>query len=166
MHSNKLRYLTEKLGHRPYGIAVITGSPEYPDILGKVLLYNTPFGVLMCCDMTGLPYNKRNCGAGVFGLKLHRGMQRCFECGGFFENENIDNQAFPNFLASSDNTVEMPDIYENMGYAFLSYLTTKFCIEDVMGGTIVVYQNSADNSKSPDTYSDKRIACGDIKRIR
>lgn len=164
MQSNKLRFLTEKLRSRPNAIAVITGNPQYPDILGKVLFYNTPLGVLVCCDVMGLPYSKNNCGAGVFGIHIHEG-ESCTgnENDYFYDTLGHYN---PYRCEHPKHAGDMPPLFENAGYAFSCFLTTRFVIEDIISRTVVIHRNADDFTTQPSGNSGEKIACGDINIIK
>ncbi len=163
MQSNKYRFLTEKLRGRPNAIAIITGNPEYPNILGEALFYDTPFGVLVGCDVSGLPYSSENCGAGVFGIHIHEGRG----CTGrradyFYDTLGHYN---PYRCEHPHHAGDMPPLFENAGYAFSCFLTTRFVLEDVISKTIVIHRDPDDFTTQPGGNAGNRIACGDIKKV-
>ena len=63
---------------RAQAAASITGSDSYPDLSGTVRFYQTKEGVVVCAEISGLPYSNDPCRQRIFGFHIHTGT----DCGG------------------------------------------------------------------------------------
>lgn len=57
----------------------------------------------------------------------------------------------------------MPPLFENNGYAYLSFLTNRFQIKDIVGKTVIIHDMPDDFKTDPSGNSGTKIACGIIK---
>lgn len=58
----------------------------------------------------------------------------------------------------------LPPLIENNGYAYMSVLTNKFKIENIIGKVIIIHDPSDDFTTQPSGNSGTKIACGKIER--
>lgn len=140
--------------------AEIKGGRNYPKINGTVTFKETKQGVLVTAKIYGLPTTKGNCGGKFFGFHIHNGTS----CSGTKEDEFVNSGSHYN---SNDcphpyHTGDLPPLYENNGYAYMSVLINKFKIKDIIGKTIIIHDSPDDFTSQPSGNSGKKIACGVI----
>ncbi|MGI6086082.1 MAG: superoxide dismutase family protein, partial [Acetivibrionales bacterium] len=58
---------------------------------------------------------------------------------------------------------DMPVLFGNNGYAFLSFFTDRFNPAQVIGRTVIIHQNPDDYRSQPAGDAGKRLACGVIR---
>jgi len=157
--SNGYRGFSGLFGQREKAIARVSGIAEYPNIRGSVRFYDTPIGVLVVADISGLPIGEK-CKEKIFGFHIHEGQS----CTG---NESdpladtlghYDNGGCPHPYHAGD----MPSLFCSDGYAFLSFLSNRFTIEEIIGKTVVIHDSPDDFTTQPSGNSGKKIACGEI----
>ena len=128
--SNGYRGFSGLFGQREKAIARISGIKDYPDIRGSVRFYETPLGVLVVADISGLPMGEK-CKEKIFGFHIHTGES----CSG---NER---EPLADTLGHYDNgdcshpshSGDMPPLFGSDGYAFLSFLSNRFTVDEVIG---------------------------------
>lgn len=160
-HSRAFAALTRR---PPAAFAEITGSDEYPDIYGTVLLYPTSLGVLVTADVSGLPQEEGKCTGEIFGFHIHTGES----CTGNASDPFADTLAHynPGECEHPRHAGDMPPLFGNNGYAFMSFLTDRFTIKDVLGKTVVIHRMPDDFTTQPSGNSGVKIACGKIEKAR
>lgn len=139
--------------------AFVVGAPEYAGVRGRVRFIQTPRGVEVTADVTGLPPNS----IGFYAFHLHEG-----PCGGagsdparyFAESGDHYNPAgalhprhagdFPPLLATAAGT------------AHLSFLTDRFPLRDVIGRSVIIHFNPDDFKTQPSGDAGRKMACGVI----
>lgn len=157
--SNGYRGFSGLFGQREKAIARISGIKDYPNIRGSVRFYETPLGVLVVADINGLPTGEE-CRERIFGFHIHAGES----CSG---NESdpladtlghYDNGDCPHPSHAGD----MPPLFGSDGYAFMSFLSNRFTIDEVIGKTVVIHDSPDDFTTQPSGSSGTKIACGEI----
>ncbi len=147
--------------------AMLSAGPDYPSITGLVTFADIPGGVMVCADVQGLPPYKPASGekspVGPFGFHIHEmGMcevgnpEKPFEgCGGHWNptNQPHGNHAgdFPVLVAGSN------------GRAKMCFITDRFTVDEILGRSVMIHENSDDYRSQPSGNSGKRIACGSIR---
>ena len=140
-------------------IAHIKGSREYPTLHGTVTLKQTRKGVLVTAQIYGLPDNNEY-KTGVFAFHIHNGMS----CTGTREDSFADAGIHYN----SKNAVhpyhagDLPPLFSNNGYAYMSVLTNRFNLREIIGRVIVIHRNVDDFTTQPAGNAGAKIACGKI----
>ena len=129
--------------------ARITGVP----IQGVVRFLQKRDGVLVTAQITGLPES------GFFGFHIHEGRN----CGGpdFGDTGSHFN---PQNAAHPDHAGDLPPLLSAGGKAYLSVLTNRFSLAQVMGRTVVIHSDTDDFTTQPAGNSGEKIACGVIRR--
>ena len=61
------------LRQRPQAFANIIGSPDYPNIKGNALFYQTKYGVIVAVKLFGLPKSSNICRQPIFAFHIHSG---------------------------------------------------------------------------------------------
>ncbi len=144
--------------------ARIKGSPEYPQINGIVQFRQTDNGVLVTANIYGLPHNDSPCESPIFGFHIHEGTS----CTGNEDDPFADAKSHynPNNCPHPHHAGDLPPLFGNSGgYAFLSFLTDRFALNDVIGKTIIIHSNPDDFTTQPSGNSGKKIACGIIRKL-
>lgn len=122
-------------------------------IRGTVWLSQQPDGVLVTAQVTGLPRD------GFFAFHIHEGLS----CGGegFADTKGHFN---PAQVPHPDHAGDLPLLLSGQGKAYLSVLTDRFCVEDVIGRTVVIHSGTDDFRSQPAGNSGEKLACGVIRR--
>lgn len=143
---------------QPAAMALITGSPEAPDIRGSVKFYPQREGTLVTAEVWGLPDTSPS---GFFALHIHEGGscegQGFPETGGHF---NPNNSLHP--LHAGD----LPPLLNNFGKAYMAVLTGRFHPGEIVGKTVVIHSGADDFHSQPAGNPGRKIACGVIRRTR
>ncbi len=140
-------------------IAEVKGSAEYPGLYGYISFYKTDRGVVVTASVNGLPYNGE-CSPGVFGLHIHSGGS----CTGNAADPFADagNHYNPDGCPHPYHAGDLPPLFGNHGYAWMSVLTDRFTLEEIIGRVVVIHENPDDFTTQPAGNSGKKIACGKI----
>ena len=57
---------------------------------------------------------------------------------------------------------DMPVLFENNGYAYMSFLTNRFMVKDIIGKVVIIHNMPDDFRTNPGGDSGEKIACGKI----
>ncbi len=141
--------------------AEILGGTAYPKLRGNIAFQSIPEGVLVTANISGLP-NQSDKNFGVFGFHIHSGGS----CTGNEENEfeNAEGHFNPNGYPHPYHAGDMPPLFACGGVAYLSFLTNRFAIEDIIGKTVIIHQNPDDFTTQPSGNAGMMIACGVIRQ--
>ena len=141
--------------------ADINGGSTYPSIKGQVYFKETKDGVIVTAQIYGLPISKNNCIGKFFGFHIHEGNS----CSGNSEDEfaNVKTHYNPTNCPHPLHVGDLPPLLENNGYAYMSVLTNKFKISDIIGKTVIIHDMPDDFTTQPSGNSGKEIACGVIR---
>ncbi|MBQ7416306.1 MAG: superoxide dismutase family protein [Oscillospiraceae bacterium] len=122
-------------------------------VSGKVWLFQQDNGVLVTAQVEGLPRD------GFFAFHIHEGGT----CGGegFSEAGGHFN---PTGRPHPEHAGDLPPLLSCQGKAFLSVLTDRFCVEEVMGRTVVIHSGTDDFRSQPAGDPGEKLACGVIRR--
>ena len=153
--------LVQILQSRPQAIADITGSPDFPQITGKVRLYQTGSGVIIYADIRNLPDAETPCQKRIFGFHIHSGN----ECTGnemdpfsaSMSHYNPDNCPHPYHAG------DLLPLFGNHGTAVSLFLTDRFSFTDVIGKAIIIHDSPDDFTTQPSGKAGTKIACGIIR---
>lgn len=146
-------------------IARLQGSPKYPNLFGEVVFEEVPEGVMVYAFVTGLPnYTPGSPPIGPHGFHIHE-FGNCqigdendpFKSAG--EHWNPTNQPHGNHAG------DFPVLFSNNGVSYMSFLTNKFTIDEVIGKAVIIHENPDDYRSQPSGDAGKRIACGVIQRM-
>jgi len=142
--------------------ADISGGSTYPNIKGQVYFKETKDGVIVTAQIYGLPISKNNCSGKFFGFHIHEGNS----CSGNSEDEfaNVKTHYNPTNCPHPLHVGDLPPLLENNGYAYMSVLTNKFKISDIIGKTVIIHDMPDDFTTQPSGNSGKKIACGVIRK--
>lgn len=136
--------------------ARILGLCSHPDIHGSVSFKQLSNGVLVVAEVYGLPYGDKKCEDNVFGFHIHEGntcKNNGDETGGHF---NPKNSLHPYHAG------DMPPLFGNEGYAYLSFFTNRFSVSEIVEKVVVIHESPDDFTSQPSGNSGEKIACGKI----
>ncbi len=148
----------------PLAFAKIKGSSAYPTIDGMVRFYKTQRGVIVSIQIQGLPSSEDPCKKPIFAVHIHSGNS----CTG---NEtdpfaNAMTHYNPNSCPHPYHSGDMPPIFGANGLGFLTFLTDRFSVNEIIGKTIVIHSAPDDFTTQPAGNSGKKIACGVILQTK
>ena len=139
---------------RPDGIACIRGGEDAPRLSGRVRFYQENGCVLIEAGISGLPKDSQT---GFFAFHIHSG-------------NNCSGEAFagteghytPTGQAHPRHAGDLPPLLQWGENAYLAVRTDRFCVEDVIGKTVVIHADPDDFRSQPAGNAGKKIACGVI----
>lgn len=145
---------------RNRAMAVINGSAEFPDINGTVTFVQKKNGVLVTASINGLPQGGNECSDKIFGFHIHEGKS----CTGNEQDPFADAKAHynPNGCLHPFHAGDLPPLFENNGYAYLSVLTNRFSLPEIIGRAVIIHDMPDNFTTQPSGDSGMKIACGII----
>ena len=148
------------LNRTPDACAAVTGSAEYPDIHGMVRFYQTGAGVLVEAQVQGLPQNYESCTANIFGFHIHEGGA----CTGNDTDPFADTGPHynPEDCPHPAHAGDLPPLFGNRGFAFMTVLTNRFTVMEIIGRTVIIHGSPDDFTTQPSGNAGAKIACGQI----
>lgn len=152
-----------KANYKPNSAADISGGENYPGIRGRVIFRQQKNGVLVTADIYGLPTGETGCDSGVFGFHIHEGE----DCGSNGQEpfSNTKGHYNPGDCPHPYHAGDLPPLFENDGYAYMSFLTNRFTVTEIIGRTVVIHLKPDDFHSQPSGNSGEKIACGVIKAL-
>ena len=137
----------------PAAVAKISGGEQRPCLRGRVAFYKKGKHIFVVANICGLP--KTN--SGIFGFHIHEGTS----CGreAFADTGSHYN---PGGKPHPEHAGDLPPLFACGDKAFFAVLTDRFCLEDVMGRTVVIHSDPDDFRSQPAGNSGRKIACGRI----
>ncbi|MDE5736937.1 MAG: superoxide dismutase family protein [Oscillospiraceae bacterium] len=151
------------LQNQPQAIAMIKGSEKYSDICGIVKFYQICNGVIVYAEINNLPKENATCDDMIFGFHIHSGTSCTGNEKDPFANalthDNPDNCKHPYHAG------DFPPLFGNEGKAFSIFLTNRFCVNEIIGKTIIIHDSPDDFHTQPSGNSGNKIACGVINKF-
>ena len=138
--------------------ANINGSVKYPNIKGKVKFIEQSNGILVKAEIFNLPlFENVN---DIYGFHIHQGNECAGDTQDAFKNagSHFSNVELPHPYHSGD----MPPLFGNNGYAYMSFFTNKFTLNDIIGKVVIIHSHPDDFHTNPSGNSGEKIACGKI----
>jgi Cu-Zn family superoxide dismutase len=68
----------------------------------------------------------------------------------------------PNNCPHPYHAGDMPPLFGANGYAFLTFVTSRFTVNEIIGKTIIIHSMPDDFTTNPSGNSGEKIACGVI----
>ncbi len=86
-------------------------------------------------------------------------------CTGNAEDEfaNALTHYNPNHCPHPSHAGDLPPLFENNGYTYMSFLTNQFRVRDILGKVVIIHDSPDDFTSQPSGNSGKKIACGKIR---
>lgn len=138
-------------------MAHIRGDARYPLLRGTVRFLPHADGVQICARINGLPETS----TGFFGFHIHEGTS----CGGTEFSDtggHFDREGNPHPAHAGD----LPPLLSAGGKAFLSVVTDRFRVEEILGKTVVIHEAPDDFTSQPAGNAGRKIACGEICSVQ
>ncbi len=141
--------------------AHILGHSGYPQLNGTVTFRQTDNGVLVTARVFGLP-DQQACSSGVFGFHIHEGA----DCTGSSNDPFSASRGHynPKGCPHPYHEGDLPPLFSNNGYAYMSVLTDRFSVSDIIGRVIIIHDKPDDFTSQPSGNAGNKIACGRIVR--
>lgn len=141
--------------------AEIKGGKKFPKIQGEITFRQTKRGVIVTAKIENLPNSKQICSSGIFGFHIHQGES----CTGDIEDEFKDalKHYNPKNCKHPYHAGDMPPLFENDGFAYLSFLTNRFTVDEIIGKVVIIHSKPDDFTTDPSGNSGEKIACGKIR---
>lgn len=139
-----------------YARADVRGGTAAPGLRGRVEFFDHPDGTLVTAQIWGLPASE----TAFFALHIHDGGS----CGGA-DFADTGGHFNPGNSAHPMHAGDLPPLLSVDGNAWLSVLTGRFRVEDVVGKTVVIHSHPDDFHTQPAGNAGEKIACGTIKFI-
>lgn len=140
--------------------AEIKGNYLAPKLSGIVDFIPWNDGTMVRVEVANLPINETP-NPNIFAFHIHDG-NSCGDKNTKFESAmghyNPSNKAHPLHVG------DMPSLFGNNGYTFMSFYTNRFKPEDVVNRTVIIHSNYDDYTSQPAGNSGDRIACGVITK--
>ncbi len=149
---------------RPNAFAIIKGDHDHPHIHGTVKFRQTPRGVLVSAEISGLPTRPdKLCEGNVFGFHIHEGKK----CEGNSQDPFADAMSHydPNDCPHPSHSGDLPPLFGNRGYAQMSFLTNRFNVREIIGRVVIIHDRPDDFTSQPSGNSGNKIACGVIRAM-
>lgn len=133
--------------------ARIVGEEAAPGVRGEARFQQRPDGVLVTVEVSGLPAD-----APFFALHIHEGGS-CQGRGFPGTGGHYDRQSRPHPRHQGD----LPPLLNAGGKAYLSVLTDRFTLPEIIGRTLVIHGGTDDFRSQPAGDAGAKIACGMIR---
>lgn len=158
--SNDFPNFVSLFRHRPDAVASVRGSDAFPAIDGRVRFYQTPFGVMVVSEFSGLPDSAERCESPIFAFHIHEGAT----CTGDGRDPFADAGGHYDVCGCPHpyHAGDLPPLFCANGFAFSVCLTDRFTVEEILGRTVIVHASFDDFSSQPSGNAGARIACGEI----
>ena len=146
-------------------VAVLTGSINFPDITGEIIFVQTKAGVEVTAKVFNLPPFSRENGNVIspFGFHVHEGIS-CYK--GSSENPfpRTGGHYNPDNMPHGNHNGDFPVLFPTTkGSAFMTFLTDRFTVNDVLGRVVVIHLSPDDYRTEPAGNTGEAIACGVIE---
>jgi Cu-Zn family superoxide dismutase len=154
-YNPSLFFLNNLLYEIPIAFAEIVGTGNYANIRGIVRFYQVSDGVLVNSEIYNLPTSTGNCSINIFAMHIHEG-NSCVSSGEIYNPVNCEHPA---------HAGDLPPLYASFdGFAWSTFLDTRFKLADVIGRTVMIHYNFDDFMTQPSGNAGIGIACGTIRR--
>lgn len=156
---------TNNTAYKKYinAIAQIKGSIKYPKITGTVQFYQCKSGVLVTARIFNLPFSNEPCSNRIYGFHIHEGNS----CTGNMEDPFADSMTHynPTNCPHPYHAGDLPPLFGNKGHAYMSVLTDRFTVNEIIGKTVIIHAQPDDFKTQPSGNSGEKIACGIITSV-
>lgn len=150
---------------RANAAAQVVGSEFYPDINGNIRFYQTMYGVFVAAEFTGLPNPEGDCRSPIFAMHIHEG-NSCtgnLREGGDDPFSNARAHYNPRGCLHPYHAGDMVPVFGANGYGYMTFLTDRFNVEEIIGRTVILHAMPDDFMTQPSGNSGMKIACGVIE---
>ena len=138
-------------------VAHIRGGEKAPSLHGTVHFHQHGPYVLVAADIAGLPDSNHS---GFFAFHIHEGSS-C-EGAGFPDTGGHFN---PKGLPHPRHAGDLPPLLSCGGKAYLTLLTDRFTVKDILGRTVIIHSSPDDFHTQPSGNAGEKIGCGIIHAV-
>lgn len=142
--------------------AKIQGGNGYPNLNGTATFVQTCKGVLVTVKVQNLPKNSI-CGGGIFAVHIHDGENCTGDMDDQFRNAKTHYNPFD--CQHPYHAGDLPPLIGNDGFAYMSVLTNRFTIDEIINKVIIVHENKDDFTTQPSGNAGTKIGCGKIVKV-
>lgn len=137
-------------------IALISGSPDYSDIEGKIIFIQGKDLVNVNVNLVNLPQSQ------FLGFHIHTGN----ECTGNEKDpfKNAKTHFNPSRKSHPEHAGDLPSLYSANGQIHTTFETDKFTVDDIIDKTIIIHSDRDDFTSQPAGDTGSKIACGVIEK--
>ena len=159
-HRSNLINLKEVLGYVPTAVSFVRGNEDYRGVNGTVKFFQTPKGVVVFAEISGLPISGEKCGNEIFAFHIHSGAS----CTGNTDDAfaDVGTHYNPTDCPHPYHAGDMPPLFSSSGMALLAFLTDRFDAAEIIGKTVIIHDSPDDFTTQPSGNAGKKIACGEI----
>lgn len=142
--------------------ATISGSNKYSKINGTFWFRKIKDGVLVTAKVYNLPTSKQICQNKIFAVHIHQNGN----CSGTIADpfSNVGTHYNPDNCIHPNHAGDLEPLFENNGYAYYSFITNRFSIDEIIGRSVIIHDDPDDFTTQPSGNSGNKIACGVIKK--
>lgn len=145
----------------PQATAVVTGNDDFPELMGVVEFYDTPYeGILIIAAITGLPVvsdaESGTVETGFYAMHIHE----YGDCTQPFDKTGMHYD--PSGRPHPEHAGDLLPLLSNGGYAWSAFYDTRFEIEDVIGRSVIIHSKRDDFTTQPSGDAGDKIGCGVI----
>ena len=151
--------MIRKITPHSAAIAKIKGNSDYPNLHGTVTFKQTSKGVLVTAEIYGLPHED-GCNSGILAFHIHSGTSCTGNASDPFAD--ADGHYNPNGCSHPYHAGDLPPLFGNDGYAYMSVLTDRFTVKEIIGKVVIIHSQPDDFKTQPSGDSGVKIACGKI----
>ena len=153
--------IDEILSEVPQAYAEVKGSDKYPDIQGWVYFYGANGGTIVLAEIYGLPDEEQQHLGRFFGFHIHEGST----CTGNRTDPFADTLIHysPGYVQHPQHAGDLPVLLSSHGSAWIAVYTGRFFPDDVIGRTVIIYDQPDDYRSQPFGDAGEKIACGEIQ---
>lgn len=148
----------KKMMHEVYpkAVARLRGGREYPQLRGMVRFFQAKDGVMVEAEVCGLPKSE----TGFFAFHVHEGGRCAGE--GF---PNTGGHFDPYKTAHPKHAGDLPPLLSNHGKAYIKVFTDRFCLDEIIGRTVIIHSDPDDFHTQPSGNAGTKIACGVVQKV-
>lgn len=141
----------------PQAVAVVTGNNDFPELMGVVEFYRTPYeGILVIATITGLPMTSDTDRTGFYAMHIHE----YGDCTVPFDKTGMHYN--PSERPHPEHAGDLLPLLSNDGYAWSAFYDVRFKIEEVIGRSVIIHKQRDDFTTQPSGDAGEKIGCGTI----
>ena len=144
----------------PSAVAILNGTGANSAVHGVMRFFQRADGVVVEVTFTGLPQKTGQCDQPIFGFHIHGGMACTGNASDPFADAGMHYN--PHMCLHPYHAGDMLPIFGVNGKAYMSFLTDRFAVRDVLGKTVILHDRPDDFTTQPSGNSGSKIACGVI----
>lgn len=141
-------------------MARLQGAGSCSGISGQATFRQCRRGVLVTVEVNGLPHHEGQCQGDIFAMHIHSGGS----CTGSAEDPFADVGAHynPGGCQHPYHAGDLPPLFGCGGYAYASFLTDRFTVEEIVGRTLIIHGHLDDFTTQPSGGAGEKLVCGPI----